>query len=94
MFHWADLRDQSPHISVACCVGPDPTSRSCNSLLQCYGRILSEHLTCPVDWTLPGQNIKTQNIERKLSKDKTSKSQNIEYAKYQIGKILNRQNIK
>ena len=31
MFDGADLRDQSPALSIACCAGPDPTTRSRNS---------------------------------------------------------------
>ena len=38
-----------PSLSIACCAGPDLTTRS--RQFQCFGRILSESLTCPVDWT-------------------------------------------
>ena len=31
MFDGADLRDQRPALSIACCAGPDPTTRSRNS---------------------------------------------------------------
>ena len=49
MFWLGGIAGLEPSLSIACCACPRPHHSIAQ--FQCYGRILSESLTCPIDWT-------------------------------------------